>query len=71
MCKFDKWERKIPRWLTFNRAPPTGDTEETYKKVLAENEFPVDVEKFDGYSLGWIGPRTAKAVILYMHGEME
>ncbi|TVY41874.1 putative steryl acetyl hydrolase [Lachnellula subtilissima] len=49
-------------------AAPSRDTEETYRKVLAENEIPIDVEKFDGYSLCWIGPRTAKAVILFMHG---
>ncbi|TVY16449.1 putative steryl acetyl hydrolase [Lachnellula arida] len=44
------------------------DTEETYKKVLAENELPADVEEFDGYSVGWMGSRTARAIILYMHG---
>lgn len=53
--------------LTFNRAPARS-TEETYKKVFAENDAPVDVEALDGYSICWIGPRTAKAVILFMHG---
>ncbi|TVY42474.1 hypothetical protein LOCC1_G005162 [Lachnellula occidentalis] len=47
---------------------PGRDTEEVYKKVLAENEIPIDVEQFDGHSLCWIGPQTAKAVILFMHG---
>ncbi|CZR69840.1 uncharacterized protein PAC_19740 [Phialocephala subalpina] len=47
---------------------PSLTTEETYKKVLAAEGIPSDVEELDGCSLLWLGARTAKSIIVYMCG---
>lgn len=53
------------------KSPPSRSTEETYRKVATENGVTVDVEKLHGYSLGWLGPRTAKSIIMYIHGKLH
>ena len=54
--------------LLSSARPPKLKTEETYKAVIAKAGLPEDVELFDDYSLCWVGPRTAKSVIVYTCG---
>lgn len=48
--------------------PPTTTTDETYKKHIASEGISEEIETLDGFSLCWLGSKTAKKVILYVHG---
>jgi len=54
--------------LTYTTSSPALTASDIYKSVVPLHDLLVDIEELNGFSLCWIGSRTAKSIILYACG---